>query len=164
MDVLSIVNVISLEIQNKAATISSLDLRTSYYKLLKYDNMYLILFIILFGSIYSRLTCPHTDYITTDQLLDSKATLPLNNYGVSSIGIMLSHPSLLLNKNPKRVNKFYRKQSDLMENFKRDSTAIEVRFLISINFLTLILNIGFSIHSKKHTKILSEIFTILSMI
>ncbi|CAG9538550.1 unnamed protein product [Cercopithifilaria johnstoni] len=71
------------------------------------------------------LTCPHTDHTTTEQLLDRKATLSHNSYGVSSIGIMLSHPSLLLNRNPKRVSKFYRKQSDLMENFKKDSTAIE---------------------------------------
>ncbi|VBB34329.1 unnamed protein product, partial [Acanthocheilonema viteae] len=44
---------------------------------------------------------------------------------ISSVGIMLSNPSLLLNRNPKRLSKFYRKQSNLMENFKKDSTAIE---------------------------------------
>ncbi|VIO91272.1 cation efflux family protein [Brugia malayi] len=69
--------------------------------------------------------CPSTGHITTEQLLDRKTTLPHNSYSASSIGIMFSHPSLLLNRNPKRVSKFYRKQSDLVENFKKDSTAIE---------------------------------------
>uniref|UniRef100_A0A0R3RVL1 ZT_dimer domain-containing protein n=1 Tax=Elaeophora elaphi TaxID=1147741 RepID=A0A0R3RVL1_9BILA len=71
------------------------------------------------------LTYPNTDQITTEQLLGRKTTLPHNSYSVSSIGSMLSHPSLLLNRNPKRVSKFYQKQSNLMENFKKDSTAIE---------------------------------------
>ncbi|VDM19492.1 unnamed protein product [Wuchereria bancrofti] len=69
--------------------------------------------------------CPSTGHITTEQLLDKKTTLPHNSYSASSIGIMFSHPSLLLDRNPKRVSKFYRKQSDLVENFKKDSTAIK---------------------------------------
>ncbi|EFO19451.1 cation efflux family protein [Loa loa] len=69
--------------------------------------------------------CPSAGHITTEQLLDRKTTLSYNSYSTSSIGIMFSHPLLLLNRNPKRVSKFYRKQSDLVENFKRDSTAIE---------------------------------------
>uniref|UniRef100_A0A915PQH0 Cation efflux protein cytoplasmic domain-containing protein n=1 Tax=Setaria digitata TaxID=48799 RepID=A0A915PQH0_9BILA len=70
------------------------------------------------------LTGHGTDHITTEQLIDKKRTFPYKNYW-SSIGIMLSQPSLLMNKNPKRVSKFYRKQSNLVENFKKDSTVIE---------------------------------------
>lgn len=106
-----------------------LNLKRPYNKSLRRTSIYLMI-----GCVYSRLTSPITGHVTTEQLLDKKATLPHSSNSVSSIGVMLSHPSLLLNRNPKRVSKFYRKQSDLMENFKRDSTAIEVRFLTFINF------------------------------
>lgn len=83
---------------------------------------------------YFRLTRPNTDHVTTEKMRGRKSVLSHNSYSVSSIGVMLSHPSLLLNRNPKRVSKFYQKQSNLMENFKKDITAIEVCFLTFITF------------------------------
>ncbi|VDK73842.1 unnamed protein product [Litomosoides sigmodontis] len=71
------------------------------------------------------LTHPNTGHVTTEQMCGANSALSHSSYSASSIGAMLSHPSLLLNRNPKRVSKFYQKQSNLMENFKKDITAIE---------------------------------------
>ncbi|VDK59783.1 unnamed protein product [Anisakis simplex] len=55
-------------------------------------------------------------------------SMSTNESSSSSLGVMQPQTSQIsprIVKNPKKVTKFYRKQSDLMENFKRDSSIIE---------------------------------------
>lgn len=63
-----------------------------------------------------------------------------NESSSSSLGVMQSQISPRIVKNPKKVSKFYQKQSDLVENYKRDSTIIEVSFVgtnLDYNFYEL---------------------------
>ncbi|VDK76438.1 unnamed protein product [Onchocerca ochengi] len=94
------------------------------------------------------LTSPNMSHIATEQLLEKKVTLAHNSHSTSSIAAILSHPSFLLNRNPKRVSKFYRKQLDLVENFKKDSTAIEQHRRQKQKTLTSTENVENDIDSK----------------
>ncbi|KHN72248.1 Metal tolerance protein 7 [Toxocara canis] len=63
-----------------------------------------------------------TDMANQKLLRNSAST---NDSSSSSLGVMQSQVSPRIIKNPKKVSKFYQKQSDLVENYKRDSSIIE---------------------------------------
>uniref|UniRef100_A0A915ALD0 Cation efflux protein cytoplasmic domain-containing protein n=1 Tax=Parascaris univalens TaxID=6257 RepID=A0A915ALD0_PARUN len=72
-------------------------------------------------SRYLRLNCSAD--MANEKLLSK--SISSNGSSSSSLCVMQSHVSPTIVKNPKKVSKFYQKQSDLVESYKRDSTIIE---------------------------------------